>query len=76
MEKRKEEAIVQCKEYNAIDDTDYDAQYAKLKEMLGSVGASLSEEELVRWDRELLDRIAPEQFEVSHYAALTVLKKR
>ncbi|MBR0072660.1 MAG: sugar O-acetyltransferase, partial [Bacteroidales bacterium] len=25
-------------EYNAIDDTDYDAQYAKLKEMLGSVG--------------------------------------
>ena len=43
------------------------------------VGASLSEEELARWDREhreLLDRIAPEQFEVSHYAALTVLKKR
>ena len=31
------------------------------------VGASLSEEELVKWDREhteLLDRIAPEQFDV------------
>jgi len=43
------------------------------------VGASLSEEELVKWDtehRELLERIAPEQFEVLHYAALTVLKKK
>ncbi len=43
-----------------------------------SVGASLSEE-LVKWDREhreLLERIAPEQFEVLHYAALTVLKKK
>ena len=42
------------------------------------VGASLSEEELVKWDREhteLLDRIAPEQFDVLHYAALAVLKK-
>ena len=43
------------------------------------VGASLSEEELAGWDREhreLLDRIAPEQFEVLHYAALAVLKKK
>ena len=43
------------------------------------VGASLSEEELARWDREhreLLDRIAPERFEVKHYAALAVLRKR
>lgn len=35
---RKENAIIQCKKYNMIDDTDYDAQYAQLKEMLGSVG--------------------------------------
>ena len=28
----------QCKEYNAIDDIDYDAQYKKLKEMLKGVG--------------------------------------
>ncbi len=35
---RKENAIIQCRKYNAIDDTDYDAQYAQLKEMLGSVG--------------------------------------
>lgn len=43
------------------------------------VGASLTEEELVKWDiehRELLERIAPEQFEVLHYAALAVLKKK
>jgi len=43
------------------------------------VGASLTEEELVKWDREhreLLNRIAPEQFDVLHYAALAVLKKK
>lgn len=43
------------------------------------VGASLSKEELERWDKEhrdLLEQIAPETFEVLHYAALTVLKKK
>ena len=30
--------MLQCKKYNAIDDTDYDAQYAQLKAMLGGVG--------------------------------------
>ena len=43
------------------------------------VGASLSGEELKRWDQEhrnLLDEIAPEQFEVRHYAALAVLRKK
>jgi hypothetical protein len=43
------------------------------------VGASLSEDELTCWDREhrdLLDKIAPDQFEVLHYAALAVLKKK
>ena len=43
------------------------------------VGASLSQEELEKWDiahRNLLDAIAPEQFEVLHYAALVALKKR
>ena len=38
VEARKENAVLQCKKYNAIDDTDYDAQYAQLKAMLGSVG--------------------------------------
>ena len=43
------------------------------------VGASLSAEELRQWDAEhrlLLDEIAPEEFEVLHYAALAVLWKR
>jgi len=41
VEARKENAIIQCREYNAIDDTDYDSQYAKLKEILGSVGENV-----------------------------------
>ena len=43
------------------------------------VGASLSQEELKKWDvehRRLLDQIAPERFDVLHYAALAVLEKR
>ena len=43
------------------------------------VGASLSGEELANWDKEhrsLLDSIAPEKFEILHYAALSVLKKK
>lgn len=35
---RKENAILQCRKYNAIDDTDYDAQTAQLREMLGHIG--------------------------------------
>lgn len=35
---RKEKAIIQCQRYNALDDSDYEAQYAQLKRMLGSVG--------------------------------------
>ncbi len=31
-------AIIKCKEYNAIDDTDYEKQYQYLKNMLGRVG--------------------------------------
>ena len=43
------------------------------------VGASLSEEELIRWDAEhraLLEEIAPEEFEVLHYASFAVLRKK
>lgn len=41
------------------------------------VGASLSEAELKHWDsehREMLSKIAPEEFEILHYAALAELK--
>jgi hypothetical protein len=43
------------------------------------VGASLSPEEIAKWDAEhraLLDAIAPDSFEVLHYAAVTVLRKK
>jgi SAM-dependent methyltransferase len=43
------------------------------------VGASLSPDEIAKWDkehRELLESIAPESFEVLHYAAVTVLRKK
>ena len=43
------------------------------------VGASLTQDELVNWEREhieLLERIAPNEFEVLHYAAIAELKKK
>lgn len=43
------------------------------------IGASLTEEETARFEeehKELLLRIAPEEFEVLHYAAAAVLKKK
>ena len=42
------------------------------------VGASMSENEINSWEQEhlkLLSEIAPEEFDVLHYAALAVLKK-
>ncbi len=41
LEAGKENAVLQCKKYNAIDDTDYAAQYAQLKTMLGGVGGKV-----------------------------------
>ena len=35
---RKTRAIVQCEAFNAIDGTDYEAQYRHLQQMLGAVG--------------------------------------
>ena len=43
------------------------------------VGASLSVEEVAKWEKEhveLLERIAPGEFEVLHYAAMVELKKK
>lgn len=43
------------------------------------VGASLSPEEIREWEREhtlLLEKIAPDQFTIKHYAAMLELKKR
>lgn len=42
------------------------------------VGASLSPEELAKWDKEHRALLAgvPDEFEVKHYAAVAVLKKK
>ncbi len=43
------------------------------------VGASLSEAEIAAWEKEhraLLEEIAPEEFDVLHYAAIAVLEKK
>ena len=43
------------------------------------VGASLSESEIASWEKEhmeLLESIAPEEFDILHYAAIAELKKR
>lgn len=43
------------------------------------IGASLSPDELNKWDaehRKLLDEIAPESFDILHYAAIAVLHKK
>ena len=65
-------------EYDLMVPFTKESWHGRMKACRG-VGASLSEEELLKWDkehRELLDRIAPEQFEVKHYAALAVLRKK
>ena len=43
------------------------------------IGASLSGKELASWEREhleMLEMCAPDRFDVQHYAAITVLKKK
>ena len=43
------------------------------------IGASLSEEKIAKWEKEhmeLLKNIAPEEFDVKHFAAIAVLTKR
>ena len=64
-------------EYDLMVPFTRESWHGRMKASRG-VGASLSEEELAKWDEEhrrLLDEIAPEQFEILHYAALAVLKK-
>lgn len=42
------------------------------------VGASLTEQQIADWEREhtaLLEKIAPDEFDVLHYAAIAELKK-
>ena len=65
-------------EYDLMVPFTKESWHGRMKACRG-VGASLSGEELAKWDeehRKVPDDIAPEQFDVSHYAALAVLKKK
>ena len=65
-------------EYDIMVPFTKESWHGRMKACRG-VGASLDEEELEKWDEEhraLLDKIAPEEFEVLHYAAVTVLRKK
>ncbi len=65
-------------EYDVMVPFTKESWHGRMKACRG-VGASLSGEELVKWDeehRKLLDDIAPEQFEILHYAAIAVLGKK
>lgn len=65
-------------EYDVMIPFTRESWHGRMKACRG-VGASLSGEELENWEREhiaLLERIAPAEFEVLHYAALALLKKK
>ena len=65
-------------EYDLMVPFTRDTWHGRMRACRG-VGASLSEEDLAKWDiehREIMNRIAPESFDVLHYAALALLKKK
>ena len=65
-------------EYDVMVPFTRESWHGRMKACRG-VGASLSEEELQKWEiehKELLMEKAPEEFEVRHYAALAVLNKK
>ena len=68
--------MVGHEEYNVAVPFTRESWHGRLRACRG-VGASLSKTELERWDREhraLLSELAPEDFEVLHYAALAELR--
>ena len=72
--------------FDRIEHTEYDLRVPFTRESWNGrmkacrgVGASLSEEQIAAWEAEhkaLLSRIAPETFEILHYAAIAVLQKK
>ena len=71
-------ALVFHEEYKLAVPFTRESWHGRMKACRG-VGASLAPEEIARWEQEhkaLLARIAPERFEVLHYAALAQLQKR
>jgi hypothetical protein len=70
--------MLEHEEYDLMVPFTRESWHGRMKACRG-VGASLSEEELQRWDaehRRLLEETAPERFDVLHYAALALLRKK
>ncbi len=68
--------MVEHEEYDIMVPFTRESWHGRMKACRG-VGASLSEGELADWEREhrcLLEKIAPDTFQVLHYAAMAVLK--
>lgn len=70
--------VVYSEEYDLKVQFSKDSWNGRMKACRG-VGASLSKKDIMKWEKDhmkLLDEIAPDEFEVLHYAALAVLKVR
>lgn len=70
--------MVSHEEYDLSVSFTRETWHGRMKACRG-IGASLASDEIIRWEEEhirLLNRIAPEAFEVKHYAALAELRKK
>ncbi len=70
--------MVEHEEYDVMVPFTKKTWHGRMKACRG-VGASLHPEELADWEKEhmaLLDKIAPDSFEILHYAAMAELKVR
>ena len=65
-------------EYDLMVPFTRDSWHGRMRSCRG-VGASLNSKDIALWDeehRQMLQRETPEEFEILHYAAITVLKKK
>lgn len=78
------DAVLDCFELESHEEYDLtvpftrESWHGRMRACRG-IGASLTEAELAKWDKEhrsLLERTAPERFHILHYAASAVLKKK
>lgn len=73
---RQQFEVIRHEEYPLKVHFSRESRHGRMKSCRG-VGASLSKEKLLSWEREhqkLLSKIAPEEFDILHYAALAELK--
>ncbi|MBQ7907704.1 MAG: class I SAM-dependent methyltransferase, partial [Clostridia bacterium] len=70
--------LVYHEEYELTVPFTRESWHGRMKACRG-VGASLTQEEIKRWEKEhltLLEKIAPNEFDVLHYAVIAELKKK